>query len=78
MMKNKCEERLKTLRSEYETGQKMLSELDAKRQKLAETMARIEGAMQILQELIAEEEQAHPNSNGAAQKADARLTQPQP
>lgn len=65
MIKNKFEDRLKSLRSEYETGQKMLSELDAKRQKLAETVTRIEGAMQILQELIAEEEQAQPNGKGA-------------
>lgn len=64
MLKNKCEERLKTLRSEYEAGQKMLSELDQKRQKLAETVTRIEGAMQILQELIAEEEQAQSNGKG--------------
>lgn len=51
-MKNPLEERLKQLQAEYEAGQKMLAELDAKRQNLTTTLLRIEGAMQVLKEMI--------------------------
>jgi hypothetical protein len=44
-------QRLQTLQSEYETGQKMLADLDAKRMQLTSTLLRIEGAIQVLREL---------------------------
>jgi prefoldin subunit 5 len=43
--------RLAELRAEYEAGQKMLAELDAKRQEVRDTMLRISGAIQVLEEL---------------------------
>lgn len=43
--------RLAQLRAEYEAGQKMLAELDAKRQEIRDTMLRISGAIQVLEEL---------------------------
>ena len=51
-MPTAIQDRLKGLQTELETGQKMLAELDAKRQTLTHTLLRIEGAMQVLQELI--------------------------
>lgn len=51
-MSDKLNQRLASLTAEYEAGQKMLAELDAKRQTLTHTLLRIEGAMQVLQELI--------------------------
>src|SRR5437879_519823 len=51
-MTEKLEERLKELQKEYEAGQKMLTELDTKRSTLTSTLLRIEGAMQILREMI--------------------------
>ncbi|WP_309897330.1 hypothetical protein [Archangium sp.] len=50
-MKEVLERRLDTLKAEYEAGQKMLAELDAKRAQLTQTLLRIEGAMQVIQEL---------------------------
>jgi len=50
-MKNTIEERMNTLKSEYESGQKMLAELEARRANLTQTLLRIEGAMQVLKEL---------------------------
>jgi hypothetical protein len=47
-------ERLKTLEAEYEAGQKMLAELDARRTNLMNTMLRIEGAIAVLKELSGE------------------------
>ncbi|WP_164002663.1 hypothetical protein [Pyxidicoccus caerfyrddinensis] len=57
-MKNALEQRLNALKSEYESGQKMLAELDAKRNQLTTTLLRIEGAMQVIQELLAHEQPA--------------------
>jgi predicted nuclease with TOPRIM domain len=51
-MKDQLEERLKGLQGEYEAGQKMLAELDARRQNLTSTLLRIEGAMQVLREVL--------------------------
>jgi hypothetical protein len=48
------EQRLAALQAEYEAGQKMLAELDGKRTSLANTLLRIEGAMQVLRELLEE------------------------
>ena len=44
-------ERLRTLAAEYEAGQKMLAELDARLASVTQTMLRIEGAIQVLKEL---------------------------
>lgn len=44
-------ERLKVLRAEHEAGQKMLAELEARRAALTSTLLRIEGAIQVLQEI---------------------------
>jgi uncharacterized coiled-coil protein SlyX len=52
-MDRHIEERLRALESEYETGQKMLAELEAKRANLTQTLLRIEGARQVLRELLA-------------------------
>ena len=46
-------ERLKTLHEEYRKGQQMLIELDQRRGEVRDTLLRISGAIQILQELMA-------------------------
>lgn len=54
-MKDKIESRLAELRAELETGQRMLAELDEKREKLRDSMLRIAGAIQVLEEMAGEE-----------------------
>ncbi|WP_338866113.1 hypothetical protein [Myxococcus stipitatus] len=51
-MKETLEKRLADLKSEHEAGQKMLAELDTRRTQLVQTMLRIEGAIEVLQELL--------------------------
>jgi hypothetical protein len=63
-MKETLEQRLSSLQKEYETGQKMLADLDTKRANLAQTLLRIEGAMQVLRELL-EPDATKPSPNGA-------------
>lgn len=57
-MRDRLEQRLQQLKSEYETGQKMLTELAEKEAQLRTTMLRINGAVQVLEELLAAEASA--------------------
>lgn len=49
-MKEQLEKRLQALKSELEAGQNMLADLEAKRTSLKETLLRISGAIQVLEE----------------------------
>jgi hypothetical protein len=51
-MRARLEQRLQELKSEFEAGQKMLAELEQKRAHLEQTLLRISGAIQVLQELL--------------------------
>jgi len=53
-MRVRLEERLNKLKSEFESGQKMLAELDVKASNLRETLLRISGAIQVLEEELKE------------------------
>lgn len=62
-MKIQLEKRLKGLQTEYEAGKKMLMELEAKQINLKETLLRISGAIQVLEEeLYNGEQSANPES----------------
>jgi hypothetical protein len=77
----RLEQRLKALRQELETGQKMLADLDARRLELQQTILRIAGAIQVLEELTTDTEASGPDPaagavnhvvDGAASKASDR------
>ncbi len=53
-MKEKIEQRLQSLKREFESGQQMLAELAKKQENLQTTLLRISGAIQALEELKAE------------------------
>jgi predicted nuclease with TOPRIM domain len=53
-MKEKLQQRLQNLKSEFEDGQKILAELEAKQANLRETLLRISGAIQVLEEVLNE------------------------
>jgi len=57
-MREQLEARLAALKNEYEVGQARLKELDAESTYVRETMLRISGAMQVLQEMLDAERQA--------------------
>ena len=50
-MKEQLDQRLEELRKEFEAGQKMLSEMEIKQANLRESLLRISGAIQVLEEL---------------------------
>lgn len=49
-MREKLEQRLTELRAEYESGQRALAELEQKQVTLRDTVLRISGAIQVLEE----------------------------
>jgi predicted nuclease with TOPRIM domain len=57
-MKQQLENRLKELKAEFEAGQRMMADLDAKRANLQESVLRISGAIQVLEEELAKVAQA--------------------
>lgn len=50
-MRERLEQRLAELKAEYESGQKMLADLEARRAELKNTLLRISGAVLVLEEL---------------------------
>jgi hypothetical protein len=71
-MRTGVEQRLGELRTEFEAGRRMLADLDARRAELQQTLLRIGGAVQVLEELLGpagEQEGEHAPAgaeNGAA------------
>jgi septal ring factor EnvC (AmiA/AmiB activator) len=53
-MKTQLEQRLTELKAEYDAGQKMLAELQTKEQTLKDTLQRISGAIQVIEQEIAQ------------------------
>jgi len=51
-MSEQLEERLKALEAEFETGKKMLAEVEAREAALRSTLLRISGAIQVLREFV--------------------------
>ncbi len=49
-LRQRLEQRLKALRAEFETGQKMLTDLDAQRASVRDTLLRLVGAISVLEE----------------------------
>lgn len=60
-MKHQLEQRLETLKAEFESGQKMLTDLEAKQANMRSTLLRISGAIQVLEEELAKENQLADN-----------------
>ena len=61
-MQEQLKGRVKILRKEFETGQTRLRELEAQQVMLRETLLRISGAIQVLEELL--------GGNGASEQQD--------
>ncbi len=53
-MQEQLKKRLDDLKQEYEQGQRMLAELESKEANLRSTLLRISGAIQVLEEMLAQ------------------------
>jgi len=58
-MRDQIEERLRCLQAEFKAGQEMMAELQSKQSNALNTLVRISGAIQVLEELL-KPEQADP------------------
>jgi predicted nuclease with TOPRIM domain len=65
-MRDEMQARLELLRTEFETGERRLEELERQRVQLTETMLRISGAMQVLEEVLGEAPADEAGLDGAA------------
>lgn len=52
-MRKKLEQRLQALQTEFDSGQKVLNDLEAQANSIRETLLRISGAIQVLEEELA-------------------------
>jgi predicted nuclease with TOPRIM domain len=66
-MREQLEQRLKQLKAEFEEGQKMLADLEARQANLKTTLLRISGAVQVLEELLAGTEARTPADSTSEQ-----------
>ncbi|NEO35621.1 MAG: hypothetical protein F6J90_04525 [Moorea sp. SIOASIH] len=57
-MKEQLEKRLTQLKAEFESGQKVLADLEAKQANVRETLLRIQGAIQVLEEELTKQNSA--------------------
>jgi len=67
-MKVQLKQRIETLKEEYENGQKMLTDLEAREAELKQTMLRISGAIQVLEEMLEEENNRSGNGRDEDEK----------
>jgi predicted nucleic acid-binding Zn-ribbon protein len=77
-LRQRLEQRLSALRQELDTGRKMLADLEARQLGLQQTVLRISGAVQALEELLAADEPSAgngstPAATPTAPTTDARL-----
>jgi len=68
-MKDRLEKRLEELRAEFEKGKATLQELEAKTGAVRETMLRLAGAIQVLQEEL---------DRAASEDVDGKVTRLSP
>ena len=67
-MKDQLQNRLEELKKEYDTGQARLRELETETAYVRETMLRISGAIQVIQEML---DQEKPQEDGKARASEA-------
>lgn len=68
-MRAQIEKRLSALKTEYQNGEKLLGDLDVRRSELRDTMLRITGAIQVLEEALQEPDEEQPQHAPATASA---------
>ena len=66
-MRKYLEHRLTQLKAEFEAGQKMLADLETKKNEIQTTVLRISGAIQVLEELLAQDSETAGNPQAQEQ-----------
>lgn len=71
-MRERLEQRLEELKAEFECGQKVLADLDERRANVRDTLLRISGAVQSLEEILRGEAEDNADVRGADATAATR------
>ena len=66
-MQEQLQQRLDELKKEFEIGQNRLQEMDRQQAHLRETLLRISGAIQVLEELLAQNQPAEEHTPSVAE-----------
>lgn len=69
-MREKLEQRLQELKAEYESGQKALTVLEARKSELTNTLLRISGAILVIEEVLAPEDASSAERTPGVQSVD--------
>lgn len=77
-MREQLEQRLTLLKAELETGERVLADLDTKRGNLKETLLRISGAIQVLEEELARTDRAGPGGSAQGEETGTESIAPRP
>jgi predicted nuclease with TOPRIM domain len=77
-MKEKLQERIQMLKTEFEAGQTMLAELEAKEANLRQTLLRIGGAIQVLEEILSETPEDNVELSASSNSDSGTIAPPQP
>jgi len=80
-MREQLEQRLQALRAELESGERLMADLDARKASLRETLLRIGGAIQVLEEELARApgpEQNGPTGAGSLANRDVQAVDSPP
>ncbi|MEA5567766.1 hypothetical protein [Anabaena sp. UHCC 0399] len=72
-MNEKIRYRLQSLKSEFEAGKKMLADLEAKQSNLRDTLLRISGAIQVLEEVLNEASETNGNNSHPPENVSAEV-----
>lgn len=72
-MKQQLEQRLQSLKSEFESGQKILAELEVKQANIRETLLRISGAIQVIEEELSKASEVAEDNNQPTETVNAEV-----
>jgi hypothetical protein len=74
-MREKLEQRRQELQAEFEKGEQTLKDLEAQATTVRQTLLRISGAIQVLQEVLGERQPATHEEDGASKTPQPVTTQ---
>ena len=74
-MKHQLEQRLQELKAEFASGQKVLADLEAKQANVRDTLLRISGAIQAIEELLSQADSESSNDLVNASNINASKTE---